>query len=151
MAPALGSCFCRNIQVEYTGQPYKTALCHCYDCRKLTGSLYTYSFVVKRSELKVSGPGTPKEVAKTADSGNHINNYFCPDCGTLLFGWRVDASGEPTDEIVILRAGILDDPRYLDGFKPEAEVYTCGRLKWVEEVGNAEQFLTMPAPAVLGR
>ncbi|KAB8202546.1 hypothetical protein BDV34DRAFT_215348 [Aspergillus parasiticus] len=55
------------------------ALCHCYDCRKLTGTLFTYSFVVHKADLKITG--NPKEVAKRADSGNHIKNYFCSDCG----------------------------------------------------------------------
>jgi hypothetical protein len=61
-------------------------LCHCLDCRKLTGSLYTYNFVVKWTDLKITG--SPKEVPKIADSGKHIKNYFCGDCGvynTVLY------------------------------------------------------------------
>jgi hypothetical protein len=58
---------------------FQQVLCHCFDCRKLTGTLYTYNFVVKIADLKITG--SPKEVAKTSDSGNHIKNYFCSDCG----------------------------------------------------------------------
>ncbi|KAB8269748.1 hypothetical protein BDV30DRAFT_251093 [Aspergillus minisclerotigenes] len=75
----VGGCFCGKIRVEYNGEPVISALCHCYDCRKLTGTLFTYSFVVHKADLKITG--SPKEVAKRADSGNHIKNYFCPDCG----------------------------------------------------------------------
>ncbi|KAB8221957.1 hypothetical protein BDV33DRAFT_229847 [Aspergillus novoparasiticus] len=75
----VGGCFCGNIRVEYNGEPIISALCHCYDCRKLTGTLFTYSFVVHKADLKITG--SPKEVAKRADSGNHIKNYFCSDCG----------------------------------------------------------------------
>ncbi|KJK68762.1 Glutathione-dependent formaldehyde-activating enzyme [Aspergillus parasiticus SU-1] len=75
----VGGCFCGNIRVEYNGEPIISALCHCYDCRKLTGTLFTYSFVVHKADLKITG--NPKEVAKRADSGNHIKNYFCSDCG----------------------------------------------------------------------
>ena len=93
----VGGCFCGKIRVEYNGEPIMSvsifppgnirwsiniseqALCHCYDCRKLTGTLFTYSFVVHKADLKISG--SPKEVAKRADSGNHIKNYFCSDCG----------------------------------------------------------------------
>jgi len=28
--------------------------------------------------------GEPKEIVKTADSGNMVKNYFCPDCGEFL-------------------------------------------------------------------
>ncbi|KAH8435225.1 GFA family protein [Aspergillus melleus] len=73
-----GSCFCGQVRVECNGL-LTSALCHCTGCRKLTGTLYTYSFVVKTADLTVIG--TPKEVAKTADSGNHIKNYFCSNCG----------------------------------------------------------------------
>lgn len=97
---AVGSCFCGKVRVEFSGEPLKSVsasppliqlfialmlffrqqgLCHCSDCRKLTGALYSYSFVVKTADLMVTG--SPKAVAKTADSGNHVKNYFCPDCG----------------------------------------------------------------------
>lgn len=78
---AVGGCFCGKIRIEYNGQPLTTALCHCDDCRKLTGSPYTYNFVVKGADLVITG--SPKEVPKTADSGNQIRNYFCPDCGIV--------------------------------------------------------------------
>jgi len=55
------------------------ALCHCEDCRKLSGSPYTLNFLVKSSELKVIGSPTP--VPKVADGGKKYKNYFCPDCG----------------------------------------------------------------------
>ncbi|PIG86873.1 DUF636 domain protein [Aspergillus arachidicola] len=99
----VGGCFCGNIRVEYNGEPIISALCHCYDCRKLTGTLFTYSFVVHKADLKITG--SPKEVAKRADSGNHIKNYFCSDCGTPIYGHKITPSGTP-EEITILRAGI---------------------------------------------
>lgn len=57
-------------------------LCHCLDCRKLSGSPYSFSFVSKRSELQITS-GKPKEIVKTADSNNKVLNYFCGDCGKL--------------------------------------------------------------------
>ncbi|KAH3187840.1 hypothetical protein KXV92_005168, partial [Aspergillus fumigatus] len=76
---ATGGCFCGNVRIEYSGQPMTSGLCHCRDCRKLTGSLYSYNLVVKRTDLKITG--SPKELPKIADSGRHIKNYFCGDCG----------------------------------------------------------------------
>lgn len=60
-------------------------LCHCTDCRKLTGSLYTYSLIFKSAEIKISG--NPKKITKPAESGNIVENYFCSSCGTWLT-WR---------------------------------------------------------------
>ncbi|KAJ5961103.1 uncharacterized protein N7479_008253 [Penicillium vulpinum] len=137
---AVGGCFCGNVRVEHHGQPLTTALCHCLDCRKLTGSLYTYSFIVKTAELEISG--SPKAVAKISDSGNPIENYICPDCGTLLFGRKTNSNGDP-DELTVLRAGIFDDMGMLNERKPEIEIYTDRRLNWVSPVEGARQFSGM--------
>ncbi|KAL2784915.1 Mss4-like protein [Aspergillus keveii] len=141
-----GSCYCGAIRIEYPGEPLKTALCHCTDCRKITGSVFTYNFVALRSDLHVSGSGTPKEVSKTADSGNRLVNYHCADCGTPLYGWKilVGADGvSQKDEIVILRAGIFDDEEFLNRHQPDLEVYVKKRLEWVTKFENAEQYECM--------
>ncbi|KAJ5674544.1 uncharacterized protein N7477_004478 [Penicillium maclennaniae] len=138
---AVGGCFCGNIRIEYSGQPLTTGFCHCSDCRKLTGGLYTYNFVVKYADLKITG--SPKEVAKTADSGNYIKNYFCSDCGTPLYGGKVTSTGTPHD-IVILGAGILDDINVLNEHKPKAEIYVDGRVSWLSPTEGADQLVGMP-------
>ncbi|KAL4784886.1 Mss4-like protein, partial [Aspergillus varians] len=140
----VGTCFCKKIQIEYTNEPITSALCHCVDCRKITGTLFTYSFVFKWSDLTITG--SPKEVAKAADSGSRIRNYFCPDCGTPLYGHRINESGVP-DEITIVRAGIFDDIELLDRRKPEAEIYIVGRVRWLCPLDGVNQFLRMvPMP-----
>lgn len=99
---ARGGCFCGKIQIEYIGQPVASVrlhcnyswditwkltcavhqgLCHCNDCRKQTGAVFSFCLIINRADLKITG--SPKEVAKTADSGNSIKNYFCEDCGEL--------------------------------------------------------------------
>ncbi|KAJ5770571.1 uncharacterized protein N7511_002622 [Penicillium nucicola] len=140
---AVGGCSCGQIRIEYSGQPIATGLCHCLDCRKITGSPYSYSLIIKTNELKVSG--NPKELPKKSDSGNNIKNYFCPDCGTPLFGRQIsdaEPNGEP-DGVTVLRAGILDDVGILDERKPDLEIYTISRLKWVTPVEGAHQFSGM--------
>ncbi|OQE13854.1 hypothetical protein PENSTE_c042G02196 [Penicillium steckii] len=140
---AVGGCFCGNIRIEYTGQILASALCHCRDCRKLTGCPFSYDFIVKSAELHVSG--SPKVVAKTADSGNAISNYFCPDCGTPLFGRKANFSEEPA-ETTVVRAGIFDDRGILNERKPELEIFTDSRLEWVCSIEKASQFSGMLAP-----
>ncbi|KAJ5925614.1 hypothetical protein N7454_008253 [Penicillium verhagenii] len=136
---AVGNCFCGKIQIEYKGEPITSGICHCFDCRKLTGSLYSYSFVVKTADLTITG--SPKEVKKTSDSGNHIRNFFCPDCGTPVYGSRVDENGDPA-EITVVRAGIFDD-EVLREKKPEAELYTDRRLNWITPIEGAGQVCGM--------
>ncbi|KAJ5909223.1 hypothetical protein N7495_001905 [Penicillium taxi] len=138
---AIGGCFCGNIRVESTAEPIASGVCHCYDCRKLTGCLSTINFIFKTTDLKITG--TPKGVSKTADSGNHLKNFFCPDCGTPLYGGSVNSSGTLAETIVV-RAGIFDDLEELDARKPQLEIFTNGRVKWVEPIEGAAQFTKSP-------
>ncbi|KAJ5173304.1 hypothetical protein N7492_005897 [Penicillium capsulatum] len=135
------------------------ALCHCIDCRKLTGTLFSYSFVFKSTDLDISG--SPKAVAKMAESGNAIKNYFCPDCGayhriedakqqltqflgTPLFGRRSkQKTGGDFDDETIVRAGIFDDVGLLQARKPDVEIYTDRRLEWITPIEGADQVCGM--------
>ena len=60
------------------------ALCHCPDCKKISGGNYSNNFVVPSEAFKVTS-GTPKTISKTADSGKSITSNFCSECGTTLF------------------------------------------------------------------
>jgi hypothetical protein len=92
-----GSCFCGNIKVEYSGEPVMTvcacqaalrvslywplyclltlaqALCHCSDCRKISGGNYSNNIVVPSENFKILS-GNPKQISKTADSGKEITS-----------------------------------------------------------------------------
>jgi Glutathione-dependent formaldehyde-activating enzyme len=49
------------------------ALCHCADCRKISGGNYSNNIVVPSQNFKILS-GTPKEISKTADSGKEITS-----------------------------------------------------------------------------
>lgn len=56
------------------------------------------------------------------------------------------SSGTP-DETIILRAGILDDIGILNEHKPQAEIYTNGRVSWINPAEGANQCIGMlPLP-----
>ena len=62
--------------------------------------------------------------------------------GTPIFGRKTNSSGDP-NEITIIRAGIFDDMQILNERKPEAEIYTDRRLKWLSPIEGADQFSGM--------
>ncbi|BCS04321.1 GFA family protein [Aspergillus luchuensis] len=131
-----GSCFCGNVRIELSGEPMIVALCHCHDCRKVTGTLYSYNFVSKDDNVKITG--NPKELPKTSDSGVRIVNHFCGDCGTPLFGYKVNADGS-AGGFRVVRAGIFDDET-VNKYKPGHEVFTKRRVCWLDATEGAEQF-----------
>lgn len=55
-------------------------------------------------------------------------------------------TGEP-DDTVVLRAGILDDIEVVNQLKPQVEIYTDRRVRWVSSAEGADQFTGMlPIP-----
>lgn len=67
------------------------ALCHCTDCKKVSGSMFSTNLFVHSDAVKLES-GNPKAFRKNADSGNVIVSFFCTDCGTTL--WR-ETTGIP--------------------------------------------------------
>ncbi|KAI9710602.1 MAG: hypothetical protein M1828_002153 [Chrysothrix sp. TS-e1954] len=105
------------------------ALCHCGDCKKISGSMYSTNAIVKPDTFKSSGQA--KTHVKSADSGSKITSYFCPECGGML--WRETSS---FGDMKIVKMGVLDDD--LSKAKPAAELYAPQRPAWISAVAGTE-------------
>ncbi|KAH8679400.1 Mss4-like protein [Ilyonectria robusta] len=128
-----GGCLCGDIRYSYTGEPVVNALCHCNDCRKLSGSTFSLNFLVPEGNFKLIS-GSPRTFTKTADSGNNITSYFCGNCGTTPF-----RDGDSFPNLKIIKAGTLDDSTILNDAKPNLEGYAPSRLKWIPAIPEASQ------------
>ncbi|CAI6313666.1 unnamed protein product [Periconia digitata] len=128
-----GGCVCDGIRYTIEGEPVAKALCHCKDCRKISGSTYSTNGVYPSSGFKVT-KGEAKTHSTKGDSGNTITSYFCPDCGSTM--WR---DGGAFPGMVIVKLGTLDDPKALENLKPVRELYASGRVSWVSALEGAEQ------------
>ena len=95
------------------------ALCHCLDCKKMSGSAYSTNVVAPGEGFKVTS-GKPKTWTKKADSGVDVTTSFCGDCGTNM--WRET----PT-------FGDLNDA------KPDVELYAPQRASWSPALPGAIQ------------
>ncbi|MDR7092680.1 GFA family protein [Hydrogenophaga laconesensis] len=104
-----GGCLCGNIRIEASGPPYRVGLCHCLDCRKHHGTLFHASAVFPESAVVVTG-----------EASSYAGRFFCPRCGSSLFG----RSG---DEVEV-NLGTLDAP---DLFTPTYELWTVRRESWL--------------------
>lgn len=82
--------------------------------------------------------GTPKTLAKIADSGKEITSHFCGDCGSTLF-----RDGPSFGDNKVIKVGVLDDLNALDDAKPAVELFAPLRVSWVKEVTGAAQNETM--------
>lgn len=109
MNPFKGGCLCGKLHIEASGQPYRVGMCHCLDCRKHHGALFHASAVFPADAVVVTG-----------ESRGYEGRFFCPNCGSPVFG----RSG---DEVEV-NLGALDAP---DQLKPTYESWTVRRESWL--------------------
>ncbi|QYS98054.1 CENP-V/GFA domain-containing protein [Trichoderma simmonsii] len=129
-----GGCICGKIRYTYNAEPITKVLCHCDDCRKISGSNYSVNFLVPEAAFQVT-VGTPKIFSKVADSGDTINSYFCGDCGSMI--WRESTNCGPNK---VVKAGTLDDSgKIISTSVFDAEVFTRSRVEWVQPIAGASQ------------
>ncbi|PSN73434.1 hypothetical protein BS50DRAFT_186835 [Corynespora cassiicola Philippines] len=132
-----GGCFCGNVRYSVEGEPVKKALCHCRDCRKISGSAYSTNAIYPESAFK-RVKGEAKSLAVKSDSGNEITSYFCGDCGSTM--WR---EGKTFSGLVIIKVGTLDADDALENAKPVAELFVPCRPSWVAPIEGAAQAQAM--------
>ena len=113
-----GGCLCGDVRIVATGQPYRVGVCHCLDCRKHHGALFHSSAIFPDNAVTVTG--------ETCD---YKGRYFCPRCGSSVFG-RV------ADEIEV-NLGSLDAP---DQLIPTYEIWTIRRESWLPPFAVAHRY-----------
>jgi len=140
-----GGCFCGATRIRYTGDVQGKALCHCLDCRKISGSTYSTNLIVPGEGFEVTS-GSPKSISKKgSNTGNDITSYFCPDCGSTLY-----RDGASFGDSKIIKAGVMDDFEALNEAKPGLELYAPNRPHWVAAIPEAQQLKNMPGSEAVG-
>nr|POE47479.1 hypothetical protein CFP56_00810 [Quercus suber] len=108
------------------------------DCRKITASAFASNFIIKEAELKhLKGKELLKEFSQsnTIATGNTMSNYFCSNCGTLMY--RI-STGFPG--MYITRIGTVDNFKLQETkLKPKHEQFTKNRVSWFKGGDGVEQ------------
>ena len=114
-----GQCLCGQVQVTARGAPLRVGICHCMDCRKESGSAFTFYAVWPAGQFEHAG-----------NTAEFRGQRFCPRCGARLF-----SLDEQEAEI---KLGILSQaPTPL---VPSYELWVKRREPWLRPVPGAEQF-----------
>ncbi len=128
-------CLCGDIELKSTSDPTFQANCHCDDCRRAGGSAYASLVFVPTEALTVT-KGEPASYQHQSDRGSTMTKYFCPNCGSQLFGF---GSANPGRRSV--RVGVIDDASW---FKPTANVYVSRKLPSTPLNEDAKAFDQLP-------
>ena len=85
-----GSCLCGSVHYKSNSDPLVIQNCHCDQCRKATGSVYLTNLFIKEENFEIVGE--VNNYTHLSDAGNNMTKYFCPKCGSQVFGKN---SGRP--------------------------------------------------------
>ncbi|MBY5986706.1 MULTISPECIES: GFA family protein [Roseovarius] len=118
-----GSCLCGNIRFSVTGAPQGVSACHCGQCRKQSGHVWSSAFVPE-TDLEITGEVTWYEATPQAKRG------FCATCGAFLF-WK--AHDEDTMSFAL---GALDGPT---GLRLEKHIFTADKGDYYEIADGVPQ------------
>jgi hypothetical protein len=129
-----GGCLCGAVRYETKRLPLHSGFCHCRDCQRVTGTGHCCYMIFSRADVDVSGE--LRAYGKLAENGNATIRYFCPICGSQIFG-----SGPPHDDRWTVYAGTLDDASL---FEPTDAVFTRSRPPWDRLAIRLDECETLP-------
>jgi len=116
-------CACGQLSAVCSGEPVRVSVCHCLDCKRRTGS--AFSFNARFPEADVAIAGRSREFSRIGDDGGRVIYSFCPDCGSTVH-YRIDVD----PGLVAVPAGGFAD---LSFPPPFVSVYhDSRRYPWVE-------------------
>jgi hypothetical protein len=131
MSGFVGGCDCGNIRYEASGEPVRTQICHCDDCRRSGGSAFATNVFVNAEDFRLI-KGEPCEYFWNANSGNRRGRAFCRDCGSSLYVWN-----EARPHLRGIRIGTIDDASFV---KPWAHVWVSRALPSTNLSDELEKF-----------
>jgi hypothetical protein len=129
-----GRCLCGALRYTLTAEPIFSAICHCRDCQRFTGSAFGTVLGVAKPAFKIDG--TVKTFSSLGGSGKPILRHFCPECGSSI-------AEEPTvlPDLVVVNVGTLDEPAAVT---PTRQIFCDDALPWVHLGGDMQRFAKMP-------
>ena len=124
-----GSCACGRVRYEIRGELVgPVGYCHCWQCRKHSGSSFGTTATVKAAEF---GVVSGEESLSSWESSPGIHRFFAGCCGSPIFKRLDNVPG-----VLAFRLGTLDtDP----GRTVERHIFVSSKAPWVEIAGELPQ------------
>ncbi|KXN81977.1 hypothetical protein AN958_03323, partial [Leucoagaricus sp. SymC.cos] len=124
-----GSCLCKNVKFEVTGDPSALIVCHCNTCQKMTGSAFMSNTFFKPEQYKfTAGEDLLTHYRDTTtDSGKAKILSFCSKCGTPI---RITNDGD-LKYVMLAPSGAYDEAV---PWGPTVENYANKKRKWLNEI-----------------
>lgn len=121
MTDRTGGCLCGKVRYALAGDLIATAVCHCKNCQRQSGSAFSLVVIARSSKLALEGE--LQTYLDTADSGSELERCFCPNCGSALISRQPASPG-----MIVIKAGTFDDTTWL---KPQLHIWCNSAQSWV--------------------
>ena len=131
MATVKGGCLCGSTKYECSSEPVVSAVCHCKDCQKHSGSAFGLYDGVPKNSLTTTGESL-KTFEGQGGSGKYFHRTFCGDCGSSLY-----AAIEAAPDLLLIHAGTLDDATWV---QPEVQAWSGNQLPCASINGDVTKF-----------
>ena len=125
-----GACSCGALTVACSGSPVRVSVCHCRDCKRRTGSAFSWNARFARTDVRIGGQ--PASWSVQGPSGAVTTRQFCPRCSAI-----VAYSSDADPDVVAIPCGCLDDPGRL---VPHRTAWAERREDWVEITAAPMEF-----------
>jgi hypothetical protein len=129
-----GGCQCGKIRIDVTGEPIVAVNCHCRVCQGLSGT--GHMFILVYPAARVTIKGEPSKFSYVAESGKMATRYFCPTCGSQLYGTSEQMSGHYG-----INAGCLEDT---SAYRPGLTAFAKRLQAWDQLAEGVPSFPAMP-------
>ena len=118
----VASCHCGALHIRCLGEPIKVSLCHCVDCQRRTGSLFSVAAFWPRDSVTMDRSNL-HEYRRDSASGFPVSFFHCPHCGSNLW-W------EPArmPQWIGVAVGAFADPAFP---MPEQAVWSTEKHAWL--------------------
>ncbi|KAH9479759.1 hypothetical protein JR316_0008354 [Psilocybe cubensis] len=121
-------CLCSEVEFTLTGDPFHFVVCHCRNCKQVSGSAFLANTMFKHAQLNVTRG--QEFITNYADSntlsGNTITRSFCSSCGSTLFIKPAKDHG-----FFITHPSLIEEDI---SWVPNAESFAHERLAWVNDI-----------------
>ena len=126
-----GSCRCGAVEYSFKGDPRVVVNCHCDDCKRRNGSVYSTYLAVSEKRVTIA---KGEQLLKRYGAENVGEKCFCIECGSPIFNINYRLPG-----ILMMFYGTLDQVK---DFTPTYNVYCESKHDWVDEINSIKSFDT---------
>jgi hypothetical protein len=136
MPRVAGSCLCGSVRYQSEAEPLMTAVCHCDNCQRQSGSSFSIIVGVPAGSLRFEGEEHLATFADRGTSGKAVNRRFCKNCGSPIVSLV-----EIMPDVHFIKGGTLDDRSWL---RPTTHFWCDTAQPWVDIARDAAKFPKNP-------